>query len=57
MTIREIVNIFGYVILSDIDLNVGKIFYVTDKEGCYLLVVDKILDNNRSICKLYGGNE
>lgn len=56
MAVREIVHIFGYVILDKPEESkLGDIIFITDKEGTYTLSIDKILNNDKIICKLYGG--
>lgn len=56
MTVRDIIHIFGYVVLDKSeDVNLGSVIFVTDKEETYTLIVDKILNNDKIICKLYGG--
>ena len=56
MTVKDIIHIFGYVVLDKSeDVNLGSVIFVTDKEETYTLKVDKILNNDKIICKLYGG--
>ena len=56
MTVRDLIHIFGYVVLDKSeDVNLGSVIFVTDKEETYTLIVDKILNNDKIICKLYGG--
>ena len=56
MTVKDIIRIFGYVVLDKPeDVSLGSIIFVTDKEETYTLIVDKILNNYKIICKLYGG--
>ena len=58
MTIKDTIHIFGYVVLDKPeDVNLGDIVFVTDKEETYILIVDKIINNYKIICKLYGGKE
>ena len=56
MTIKNIIDIFGFITIDDINLPIGSIFYITDKEDSYILIVDNVIDN-KLICKLYGGKE
>lgn len=56
MTVKDIIRIFGYVVLDKPkDVSLGCVIFVTDKEETYTLIVDKILNNDKIICKLYGG--
>lgn len=56
MTVKNIIDTFGFITIDDIDLPIGSIFYITDKENSYTLIVDNIIDD-KLICKLYGGKE
>jgi hypothetical protein len=56
MTVKDIIRIFGYVVLDKPEhVSLGSVIFVTDKEETYTLIVDKILNNDKIICKLYGG--
>lgn len=56
MTIKNIIDTFGFITIDDINLPIGSIFYITDKENLYTLIVDNNIDD-KLICKLYGGKE
>lgn len=56
MTVKNIIDIFGFISIDDINLPIGSVFYITDKEDSYALIVDDTIDD-KLICKLYGGKE
>ena len=56
MTVKNIIDIFGFISIDDINLPIGSVFYITDKEDSYALIVDNTIDD-KLICKLYGGKE
>ena len=45
MTVKNIIDIFGFISIDDINLPIGTVFYITDKEDSYALIVDNTIDD------------